>query len=127
MSDVIRTEEDLEERLSRPTPEAVRDIANLKGDLVILGVGGKMGPTLARMAKRAIDEAGLKHAVIGVARFSDPRSRQSLEAAGVRTVPCDLLDRNQVIKLPDAAAVISAVGQKFGTTGAEYAIVGMPR
>jgi len=114
MSDLIRTEEDLEERLSRPSPQAVRDMANLKGDLVILGVGGKMGPTLARMAKRAIDEAGLNHAVIGVARFSDARSRQSLEAAGVR-------DRGQVLKLPDAAAIISAVGQKFGTTGAESA------
>jgi nucleoside-diphosphate-sugar epimerase len=121
MSDLIRTEEDLEERLSRPSPEAVRDMSRLKGDLVILGVGGKMGPTLARMAKRAIDEAGLKCAVIGVARFSDARSRQSLEAAGVRPVACDLLDRNQVLKLPDAAAVISAVGQKFGTTGAESA------
>ncbi|HLY08518.1 MAG TPA: NAD-dependent epimerase/dehydratase family protein [Planctomycetota bacterium] len=121
MTDLIHTEEDLEERLSRPSPEAVRDLSRLKGDLVILGVGGKMGPTLARMARRAIDEAGLKHAVIGVARFSDARSRASLESAGVRTVPCDLLDRTQVLKLPDAAAVISAVGQKFGTTGAESA------
>jgi hypothetical protein len=121
MDDLIQTEEDLEERLSRPTAEAVRDIARLKGDLVILGVGGKMGPTLARMAKRAIDQAGLKHAVLGVARFSDARSRRTLEDAGVRTIPCDLLDRDQVLKLPDAAAVISAVGQKFGTTGAESA------
>lgn len=121
MTDLITTEADLEERLSRPTPEAVRDIAKLKGDLVVLGVGGKMGPTLARMAKRALDEAGLQHQVIGVARFSDPRSRESLEAAGVKTVPCDLLDRAQILKLPDAAAVISAVGQKFGTTGAESA------
>jgi nucleoside-diphosphate-sugar epimerase len=117
----IATEADLEEQLSRPSPEAVADLSKLKGDLVVLGVGGKMGPTLARMARRAMDEAGLKHAVIGVARFSDPRSRASLEAAGVRTVPCDLLDRAQVLKLPDGAAVISMVGQKFGTTGAESA------
>ncbi len=121
MSDWITTEEQLEENLSRPTPETVREMARLGGDLVILGVGGKMGPTLARMARRSMDEAGVKHAVIGVARFSDPRSRASLEAAGVRAVPCDLLDRVQVSKLPDAAAVISAVGQKFGTTGAESA------
>ncbi|MBV8879240.1 MAG: NAD(P)-dependent oxidoreductase [Planctomycetaceae bacterium] len=121
MDDPITTEADLEERLSRPTPETVRDLAALQGDLVILGVGGKMGPTLARMAKRALAEAGLKHDVIGVARFSDARSRQALEAAGVRTVPCDLLDRAQVGRLPEAAAVISAVGQKFGTTGAEAA------
>ncbi|MBI3858192.1 MAG: NAD(P)-dependent oxidoreductase [Planctomycetes bacterium] len=117
----MSTEAELEENLSRPTPEAVKDMARLKGDLVVLGVGGKMGPTLARMARRAMDEAGVKHAVIGVARFSDPRSRASLEAAGVRTVPCDLLDRAQVLKLPDGAALISMVGQKFGTTGAESA------
>src|SRR5581483_4779095 len=121
MADLISTEEDLEERLSRPAPETVRDLAKLRGDLVILGVGGKMGPTLARMAKRAIEQAGLRHAVVGVARFSDPRARASLEAAGVRAVPCDLLDRAQVLALPDAGAVLSAVGQKFGTTGAESA------
>lgn len=121
MSALISTEAELEDSLSRPTPEVVKDMARLKGDLVVLGVGGKMGPTLARMARRALDEAGLKHQVIGVARFSDPRSRESLEAAGVRTVPCDLLERAQVMKLPDGAAVISMVGQKFGTTGAESA------
>src|SRR5204862_2404894 len=63
----------------------------------------------------------LRHGATGVARFSAARSRQSLEAAGVRAVPCDLLDRTQVLKLPDGAAVISMVGQKFGTTGAESA------
>ncbi|RPH46230.1 MAG: NAD(P)-dependent oxidoreductase [Planctomycetota bacterium] len=115
----MSTEAELEENLSRPTPEVVSDMARLKGDLIILGVGGKMGPTLARMARRAMDEAKVKHAVVGVARFSDPRSRRSLEEAGVRTVPCDLLEREQVLKLPDGAAVISMVGQKFGTTGAE--------
>jgi nucleoside-diphosphate-sugar epimerase len=117
----ISTEAELEEALSRPSPEAVRDLAPLKGDLVLLGVGGKMGPTLARMARRALDEAGKKAAVIGVARFSNPKSREALEAAGVKTVSCDLLNREEVLKLPDAAAVIFMVGQKFGTTGAEAA------
>src|SRR3954468_11221199 len=121
MNELIDSEEQLEEQLSRPTPETVREMAKLGGDLVILGVGGKMGPTLARMARRSMDDAGVKHAVVGVARFSDPRSRAALEAAGLRAGPCDLLDRNQVSKLPDAAAVISPVGQKFGTTGAEAA------
>ena len=93
MPDAITTEAELEEHLSRPTPEVVRDMSHLAGDLVVLGAGGKMGPTLARMARRAMDEAGAKHAVIGVARFSDPRARESLEASGVRTIPCDLLDR----------------------------------
>ncbi|HXX95466.1 MAG TPA: NAD-dependent epimerase/dehydratase family protein [Planctomycetota bacterium] len=117
----IETEAELEEDLSRPTPEAVRDLSSLQGDLVLLGVGGKMGPTLARMARRALDQAGKKNAVIGVARFSNPRSRESLEAAGVRTVPCDLFHREEVMKLPEAGAVIFMAGQKFGTTGAEAA------
>lgn len=117
----MSTEEELEEDLSRPTPEAVKDLSQLRGALVLLGVGGKMGPTLARMARRALDEAGLSHPVIGVARFTDPRSRQSLESAGVQTLACDLLDRDQVRRLPDASAVISMVGQKFGTSGAESA------
>jgi nucleoside-diphosphate-sugar epimerase len=118
---VIATEAELEEDLSRPTPEAVRDLAPLEGDLVLLGVGGKMGPTLARMARRALDQSGKKNAVIGVARFSNPKSRELLEAAGVRTVPCDLFNRADVMKLPEAGAVIFMVGQKFGTTGAEAA------
>ena len=121
MKDAIRDEAHLEDLLSEPTPAVIETLQRVEGDLVILGVGGKMGPTLARMARRAMDEAKVKHAVIGVARFSDPRSRQSLEEAGVRTVPCDLLNREQVLKLPDGAAVISMVGQKFGTTGAESA------
>ena len=121
MPALISTEAELEENLSRPTPETIKEMSRLKGDLVILGVGGKMGPTLARMARRSMDEAGVKHAVIGVARFSDPRSRKVLEEAGVKTVPCDLLNRQDVLKLPDGAAVISMVGQKFGTTGAESA------
>ena len=117
----IANETELEEALSRPTPESVRDLASLKGDLVLLGVGGKMGPTLARMARRALDESGQKNSVVGVARFSNPKSREALEAAGVRTVPCDLFNRTDVMKLPDAGAVIFMVGQKFGTTGAESA------
>src|SRR5436190_3572013 len=121
MAALISTEAELEENLSKPSPEVVKAMVKLRGDLVILGVGGKMGPTLARMARRSMDEAGAKHAVIGVARFSDPKARAALEAAGVRALPCDLLDRAQVGRLPDAAAVISAVGQKFGTTGAEAA------
>jgi nucleoside-diphosphate-sugar epimerase len=117
----ITTEAELEETLSRPTPEVTQELAKLKGDLVLLGVGGKMGPTLARMARRALDEAGLKRSVIGVARFSNPKSREALEAAGVKAVSCDLFNRADVLKLPDAAAVIFMVGQKFGTTGAEAA------
>jgi nucleoside-diphosphate-sugar epimerase len=121
MARLIETEEELEEDLSRPGPGTAEALAGLKGDLVLLGVGGKMGPTLARMARRALDQAGSKRQVVGVARFSNPKARESLEACGVRTVSCDLFRRADVEKLPDAAAVVYMVGMKFGTTGAEAA------
>ena len=110
----------LEELLSRPTAPALDALAKLDGDLVVLGVGGKMGPTLARMAARAIAQLGLPHRVIGVARFSQPQSRAALEAAGVHTIPCDLMDRDALARLPDARHVIFMAGQKFGTTGAQH-------
>lgn len=116
---MINTVPELEEALSRPTPAVVEELARLDGDLLILGVAGKMGPTLAKMARRALDEAGSKRNVIGVARFSQPGVREDLEAAGVRTLACDLLDREAVMALPDAANLIFMAGMKFGSTGAE--------
>jgi nucleoside-diphosphate-sugar epimerase len=79
-----------------------------------------MGPTLARMAVRAIAELGLPYKVYGVARFSQPAGREPLEAAGVHTITCDLLDRAALAQLPDSRNVIFMAGQKFGTTGAQH-------
>lgn len=104
----------LEDHLSEPTPELIESMATLDGDLVLLGVGGKMGPTMARMAQRAWREAGKKNRVIGVSRFSTPTVRDRLEQWGIHTVSCDLLDRDSVMELPDAAHVISMSGFKFG-------------
>ncbi len=101
----------LEELLSRPSQALIDDMARLEGDLIVLGVGGKVGPTLARLAKRAAP----KKRVIGVARFSDAEVKRRLEAAGVETVACDLLERDQVERLPDAANVVYMAGKKFGT------------
>jgi len=115
MEDELVHEEALDERLSRPTPEVERALSTTRGALMFLGAGGKMGPTLARMARRALP-AGRE--VLAVARFSDPRARAALEAAGVRTVSCDLLKRKDVDALPDAGALVWMAGQKFGTTGA---------
>ncbi|MCS6830085.1 MAG: NAD-dependent epimerase/dehydratase family protein, partial [bacterium] len=115
----IHNVEELEERLSRPDPEVVQLFRDLSGDLLVLGVGGKMGPTLARMARRAMDEAGNHARVIGVARFSQPEVRDRLEQVGVQTVACDLLDAEAVHSLPDAPNVVFMAGMKFGTTGAE--------
>ena len=107
--------EALEEFMTRPSRVLVDDLARLDGDLLVLGVGGKMGPTLARLAKRAAPE----RTVTGVARFSDPEVRERLRDAGVETVACDLLDRPAVEDLPPAPNVVFMAGRKFGSTGAE--------
>ncbi|WP_164104373.1 NAD-dependent epimerase/dehydratase family protein [Candidatus Laterigemmans baculatus] len=111
--------EQLDERLSRPTPQLVDHLAQLEGDLIVLGIGGKMGPTLARMAKRASEEAGVPRRVIGVSRFSGPGLRERLEGWGIETIAGDLLDGDFMASLPEAPLVMSMVGMKFGATGNE--------
>jgi nucleoside-diphosphate-sugar epimerase len=112
----IVTVDDLEDRLSRPTELVLRTLQTLDSDLVILGVGGKMGPTLARMAVRALATLQLPYRVYGVARFSQPTLRQTLEQWGVQTIACDLLNRSALATLPESRHVILMAGQKFGTT-----------
>jgi nucleoside-diphosphate-sugar epimerase len=110
----------LEDLLSTPTAAALNGLAGLDSDLVILGVGGKMGPTLARMAVRAVEQLGLPYKVYGVARFSQSGVREQLERVGVKTIACDLLDRAALAGLPDTGNVIFMAGQKFGTTGNQH-------
>ena len=107
--------DELEAFLSRPTPEVVADLATVDGDILILGVGGKMGPTLARLARTAAPE----RSVIGVARFTEPGLRESLAAAGVETIATDLLQPGAVQRLPRARNVILMAGRKFGVGGSE--------
>jgi nucleoside-diphosphate-sugar epimerase len=112
--------EDLEDALSTPTDAVIQMMGALAGDLVVLGVGGKMGPTLARMAKRASDAAGVKRRVIGVSRFSGSSElRDRLHKWGVETHACDLLDVESYAQLPDAPNVVFMAGMKFGSTGNE--------
>jgi nucleoside-diphosphate-sugar epimerase len=115
----IRDVQHLERLLSEPSAAAIDALRRLPGDVVVLGVAGKMGPTLARMARRALDAAGVSARVIGVSRFSSPGQQQSLEQHGVETMPCDLLDEEALSRLPDAANVIFMAGRKFGSTGDE--------
>ena len=110
------TNEELDERLSRPTPGVLQSLQKVPGDIVILGVAGKMGLTLARMARRALDELGSHDKVIGVARFSNPEAETLLHNVGVETRRCDLLDCEAVLELPDAPNVLFLAGQKFGTS-----------
>ena len=105
--------EALEEFMTRPSPELIADLARAPGDLVILGVGGKMGPTLARLAKRAAPG----RRVIGVARFSEAGLRAKLESQGIECIACDLLDRAALDRLPRAPNVVFMAGHKFGVAG----------
>jgi dTDP-4-dehydrorhamnose reductase len=107
--------DELDDFLSRPSQALVDDLAQVEGDLMILGVAGKMGPTLARLAKNAAPHKR----VIGVARFSDPAVRDRLEGWGIETVACDLLDRSAVEALPRVPNIVFAAGHKFGASGAQ--------
>jgi nucleoside-diphosphate-sugar epimerase len=116
----INTEEELEERLSRPAEADAAAIAALNGDLIILGAGGKMGPSLARLARRAADQAGAKKRIIAVARFTSPNVQSQLSSESIETISCDLLEPSALSSLPDVGNVIFMAARKFGTTGSEY-------
>ncbi len=106
----IDSVEALDELLSRPSKALVHDLAQVSGDLMILGVGGKMGPTLARLARNAAPDKR----IIAVARFSAPGLREELERAGIETIVADLLNRESVRALPQAANIVFMAGHKFG-------------
>lgn len=117
MKAAVPDRERLETELSRPSGADVDLLRHLRGDLLILGVAGKMGPTLAMLASRAGRRGGTTRRIIGVSRFSDRAVRQRLEASGVQTVRADLLSRRDVDGLPNASNVVFMAGQKFGTEG----------
>jgi nucleoside-diphosphate-sugar epimerase len=119
MSDCINSLEALEERLSRPPPSVVETMRQIGGDIIVLGIAGKMGPSLAHMARRASDAAGTKRRIIGVARFTSKEAEATLEQHGIETVRCDLLNEPAVRSLPDCPNVLYLAGMKFGATGQE--------
>jgi dTDP-4-dehydrorhamnose reductase len=111
---------ELEEHLSRPTDGDAAAMSALNGDLLILGVGGKMGPSLARLARRAADLAGTRHRIIAVARFSNASLPTDLAALGIETIVCDLLEPGALVRLPEIPNVIFMAARKFETAGAEH-------
>ncbi len=115
LPDRFRDVEHLEDVMTTPSPTLVAELGRVPGDLIVLGVGGKMGPTLARLAKRA---APAKR-VVGVARFSEPGLRENLQRHGVECMAADLLDRRQIDALPRLPNVVFMAGRKFGSTGSE--------
>lgn len=115
----ISTIDELEDVLSRPTPGVLDTLRLIEGDSMILGAGGKMGPTLARMVRRGLDEIGHRdRRVIAVSRFSSRSAAETLQQHGVQTIACDLLNREQVQALPEVPNIIFMAGQKFGTSDA---------
>jgi len=116
---LIQSSEQLDELLAQPHEALVASLARLEGDILILGVGGKMGPSMARLAKRASEAAGVSRRVIGVSRFSESQLELQLQRQGIETVRADLLDEAQLAKLPDARNVLFMAGMKFGSTGQE--------
>ena len=107
--------------LATPDDGVIDTISRLDGDLLLLGAAGKIGHALSLMAKRAIEQAGARHKVIAVSRFSSPGSKAMFEADGIDTIACDLTDTEKVKALPDASDVVYLVGQKFGTSAGNEA------
>jgi nucleoside-diphosphate-sugar epimerase len=107
------------QQLLEPSAALISDIARLEGDITILGVGGKMGPALARLVKKAADYAGVEKRIIGVSRFSEAGLQEELNDIGIETYAADLLADDQLNALPYTENVLYLAGTKFGTTGKE--------
>jgi nucleoside-diphosphate-sugar epimerase len=111
----IRDEAQLEDILSEPSSADVGCVSRLQGDILIVGAAGKMGPSLARRVHRAVERAGSRSRVLAASRFSIPAVREGLEADGIQTMTCDLLDPRQIAALPCVENVLFLAGRKFGT------------
>jgi dTDP-4-dehydrorhamnose reductase len=112
----IESEAQLEDALSAPTAADIEAMRALAGDILVLGAGGKMGPSLACLARRASDAAGRRRRVIAVSRFSSRAVRKELERRGVETLQCDLLHAESVTRLPLFDNILFLAGRKFGST-----------
>jgi nucleoside-diphosphate-sugar epimerase len=110
MIDTIRNTTELEQNLARPSAADIECMWHVEGDILILGASGKMGPSLARLCRRAADAAGNKLRVIAV-------SRRAISEPGIESIACDLLDRDAVTRLPDCPNVLYLAGRKFGSSG----------
>lgn len=119
------TEEKLNEMLTTPSAALIEDMKKIKGDIMVLGAGGKMGPTLCILAKNAAKEAGVQKRVIAVSRGSDPIARELMKEHGIEMIAMDLLDKEKLYSLPEVENVIYMAGKKFGTDGNEWQTWGM--
>lgn len=119
------TEQKLHEILCNPSDRLVEDMKRLDSDIMILGAGGKMGPTMSILAANAFRKGGIKHKVYAVSRFSSTSVREKLEKSGVEVISCNLENADEISKLPDVKNIVFMVGRKFGTDGEEALTWGM--
>ncbi len=111
----INSEDQLEELLSEPGKEVIETFSRIEGDIIFLGVGGKIGPSISRMAKRACDQSGIKKSIIGVSLFESEEHRKKIENIGIETIHGDLLDYEFIKSLPGVKNVFFLAGMKFGS------------
>src|SRR5260370_5426332 len=116
LPETIADEEQLEELLSRPSAADVAFARTLSDDVLVLGAGGKMGPSLARRVRRASDAAGVKRRVIAASRLSEPGTAAALEGDGIEPVVSDLLQPEQIGRLPPVRNVLFLAGRQVGST-----------
>lgn len=110
----------LEEKYTKPSEALIADIKKIDGDIMLLGIGGKMGPSMGKLLMDALKTANLPNRVFGVSRFSNEEAKNQLSALGIEVITCDLLNDEELFKLPDVPNVIYLAGNKFGTTGKEH-------
>src|SRR5690606_2915226 len=110
----MKSIEELEDRLSQPSEELIRDLGNIDGDILILGVGGKMGPSLALLAQRASQASSNPKRIIGVSRFSEGGLREQLEDEGIKPIPADLMIKDDLQSFPEVKNVIYMGGKNLG-------------
>lgn len=119
MPSMIETTKELEQTLATPSEALVRDVAKLDGDIMLLGAGGKMGASLARLAKQAVDASGIERKIIAVSRFSNASLVKELKADGIDIIKADLLEDGALYALPNVANILYMIGMKFGSSGNE--------
>ncbi|MGH9372892.1 MAG: NAD-dependent epimerase/dehydratase family protein, partial [Vicinamibacterales bacterium] len=115
LPDRIDNETDLEDALAEPSQADLECVARLDGEILVLGAGGKMGPSLARRVHRAVKRTGRPNRLLAASRFSSPAVRAGLESEGIATLGCDLLDPERIAALPRCPYVLFLAGRKFGT------------
>lgn len=110
---------ELEAKFTLPSNEFLEDLRNIDGDFMFLGIGGKMGPSMAKLLVDGLNKLGISRKIYGVSRFSDTEGRKYLDDLGIETIACDLLDDVALQKLPAVKNIIYLAGFKFGSSGKE--------